>query len=122
MGSATLSLLTCVLLGGHLSAHDSFEMLQPVFLVTLRLTGEQEAAVWGLYGDALLPGAIAVGPSWQPSRGAVALTRVAQKHLPLGKGVLQSQEYTGTHGKCVNFPHTYFDRNSPNHLHIIYTR
>lgn len=97
-----MTLLTCVLLGGHLGTHDAVETLQPVLLVTFRLTGEQEAAVWGLYGDALLPGTVAVGPSWQPSRGTVALTRVPQKHFTLGKGVLQSEKHGTNMSNCLH--------------------
>lgn len=81
--------LTCVLLRGHLSTHDIAEVFQPVLLVTLCLTSKQEAAVRCSYGDPVLPGAIAVGPSWQASGDAVTVVFVSQEHLAFGKGVLQ---------------------------------
>lgn len=52
-----------VLLGRHLSTQDIIEVFQPILLLALRLTGKQEAAVGRYYGDAVLPGSVAVGSS-----------------------------------------------------------
>lgn len=80
--------LTRVLLRGHLSVHDIAEVFQPILLVALRLASKQEAAVRRHYGDAVLPGAVAVGASRQAGGGVVAVVLVPQKHLTFGKGVL----------------------------------
>lgn len=82
--------LTAVLLRGHLGAHDLAEVLQPLLLVALRLAGEQEAALGRFYGDAVLPGAVAVGAGGQAGGDAVAVILVPQEDLALGKGVLQT--------------------------------
>lgn len=87
-----LGVLTRVLLRGHRSAHDVTEVLQPILLVALRLAGEQEGAVGRYYGDAVLPGTVAVGAGGQAGGGAVAVVFVPQEHLALGKGVLQDGE------------------------------
>lgn len=82
--------LTGVLLRGHLGAHDVAEVLQPVLLVTLRLTGKQEAAVRCFYGDAMLPGTVTIGASGQAGGDAVAVIFVPQEHLTLRKGILEN--------------------------------
>lgn len=66
-------MLTCVLLRGHLGVQDVAEVLQPVLLLALRLAGEQEAAVGRFYGDAVLPGAVAVGAGGKAGGDAVAV-------------------------------------------------
>lgn len=65
-------------------------MLQPVLLLALRLAGEQEAAVGRYYGDAVLPGAVAVGIGGQAGGGAVTVIFVPQEDLALGEGVLET--------------------------------
>lgn len=82
--------LTGVLLRRHLSAQHVTEVLQPVLLVALRLAGKQEAAVGRYYGDAVLPGAVAVGAGWQTGRDAVTVILVPQEHLALREGVLET--------------------------------
>lgn len=82
--------LTGVLLRGHLGAHDVAEVLQPVLLVALQLTGKQEAAVRCFYGDAVLPGTVTVGAGGQAGGDAVAVIFVPQKHLTLRKGILEN--------------------------------
>lgn len=94
-----IKLLTCVLLWGHLSTHDITEVFQPFLLVVLHFTSKQKAAVRGFYGDTMLPGAIAVGARRQASRDAVTMVLVAQEHLTLGKGILQTE----TRGRIVVF-------------------
>lgn len=66
-------------------------MLQPVLLVALRLAGKQEAAVGRYYGDAVLPGAVAVGSGGQAGGDAVTVIFVPQEDLALGKGVLETR-------------------------------
>lgn len=71
-------------------------MFQPILLVALRLTSKQEAAVGCFYGDAVLPGAVAVGARGQAGGGAVTVVHVPQEHLAFGKGVLR------TEGELIN--------------------
>lgn len=83
--------LTCVLLRGHRSTHDIGEVLQPILLVALRLASKQEAAVGRFYGDAVLPGAVAVGAGGQAGVGVVAVVLVPQEHLTFGEGILRNR-------------------------------
>lgn len=68
-------------------------------LLGLRLAGEQEAAVRRDDGDAVLPGAIAVGARGEAGADAVPQVAVGQVHLALGKRVLrvvrESDEWKG---------------------------
>lgn len=52
--------LTAVLLRRHLQADDVIKVLQPIQLLRLCLTGEQKTALGRHYGDAMLPGAVAL--------------------------------------------------------------
>lgn len=83
--------LTCVLLRGHRGAHDISEVFQPILLVALCLTSKQEAAVGRFYGDAVLPGAVAVGSGRQAGVDVVAVVLAAQKHLTFGEGILRTE-------------------------------
>lgn len=84
--------LTGVLLRGHLGAHDIAEVLKPVLLVALRLTGKQETAVRCFYGDAMLPSTITIGASRQAGGDTVAVIFVPQEHLTLCKGILENTD------------------------------
>lgn len=67
-------------------------MLQPVLLVALRLAGEQEGAVRRYYGDAVLPGPVAVGAGGQAGGGAVLVVLVAQEHFTFSEGILNERK------------------------------
>ena len=84
-------MLTCVLLGGHGRVHDVTEVLHPLLLVALHLAGEQEAAVGGSYGDAVLPGAVAVGAGRQAKGHVVTVVPAPQEDLAFGEGVLRTE-------------------------------
>lgn len=80
--------LTCVLLRGHGRVHDLVEEFHPLLLVALHLAGEHEVAVGRLYGDAVLPGAVAVGAGGEAGRHVVAMVPAAQEDLAFGESVL----------------------------------
>lgn len=85
-------ILTCILLRGHRRAYDIIEVFEPILLVALCLASEQEAAIGCYYGDTILPGAVAVGASWQARGGAVTVVLVPQEHFTFSKGVLHGTE------------------------------
>lgn len=80
--------VTCVLLRAHGSVEDCIEMAHPFLLLRIRFTGEQEAALRGFYGDAVLPRPVIVGSRGQSDRNAVPVIPVSQKHLAFSKRVL----------------------------------
>lgn len=80
---------TGILLWRHLSIHDIIEVFQPFLLIDFCLAGKQEASVGRYYGDAVLPGTIAMSSGRQTRGSAVTMVPVPQKHLTLGKGMLQ---------------------------------
>lgn len=66
-------------------------MLHPLLLIALHLTSEQEEALRRLYGDAVLPGAVAVGARGQTKVDVVAVVPVPQEGLAFGEGVLKER-------------------------------
>lgn len=86
--------VTCVLLRAHGSVQDCVEVAHPILLLRIRLTGEQEAALRGFYGDAVLPRPVIVGSRGQADRHAVPVIPVSQKHLAFSKRVLTHTEET----------------------------
>lgn len=86
--------VTCVLLRAHGSVEDYIEMVHPFLLIRIRFTGEQEAALRGFYGDAVLPRPVIVGSRGQSDRNAVPVIPVSQKHLAFSERVLTDTEET----------------------------
>ena len=96
------SVRTGVLLGRHDGAEHGGKLPQPVLLIALRLTGEQEAALRRHYGDAVLPGAVTVGGGGQAGRGAVTMVLVAKEHLALREGVLRVRRLKVRFRDCLS--------------------